>query len=278
LLAARAAYLAGFAGTATVLAGMRFGIPIFGTMAHSLVQAHDREEDAFEHFAYAQPDNVVLLIDTYDTEAAARKVVRLAPRLQSRGIAIKGVRLDSGDLTELSRKVRRILDDGGLRQVTIFCSGDLDEFRLAELAAAQAPIDGYGIGTRLDISTDAPSMDCVYKLQEYAGIPRRKRSQQKATWPGRKQVYRRVAEDSALTGDWLCLEDRPHPGEPLLQPVMHAGKRLTTVESLESIRERVRRQLAALPAVLRANRVEPYPVMIAPELQALAAELDRREH
>ncbi len=278
LLAARAAYLAGFAGTATVLAGMRFGIPIFGTMAHSLVQAHDCEEDAFEHFAYAQPDNVVLLIDTYDTEAAAHKVVRLAPRLQARGIAIKGVRLDSGDLAELSRKVRRILDEGGLQQVTIFCSGDLDEFRLVELAAARAPIDGYGIGTRLDISTDAPSMDCVYKLQEYAGIPRRKRSQQKATWPGRKQVYRQAAEDGALAGDWLCLEDRPHPGEPLLQPVMRAGQRITAAESLESIRERVRRQLAALPAALRANRIEPYPVVIAPELQALATELDRQEH
>jgi len=278
LLAARAAYLAGFAGTATVLAGMRFGIPIFGTMAHSLVQAHDREEDAFEHFAYAQPDNVVLLIDTYDTEAAAHKVVRLAPRLRAQGIAIKGVRLDSGDIAELSRNVRRILDEGGLQTVTIFCSGDLDEFRLAELAAVQAPIDGYGIGTRLDISTDAPSLDCVYKLQEYAGVPRRKRSQHKATWPGRKQVYRQLAADGALAGDRLCLEAHPHPGEPLLQAVMRAGHRLTEAESLDLVRERVRRQLAALPAALRANQTEPYPVVIAPELQALAAELDRLEH
>jgi nicotinate phosphoribosyltransferase len=279
LLAARAAYLAGFNGTATVLAGMRFGIPIFGTMAHSLVQAHDREEEAFEHFAYAQPNNVVLLIDTYDTVAAAHKVVALAPRLQAQGIAIKGVRLDSGDLGELTRKVRQILNAGGLQKTTIFCSGDLDEYRLQELLEeAQAPIDGFGIGTRLDISTDAPSMDCVYKLQEYAGIPRRKRSPGKATWPGRKQVYRRFLEEGTLAEDCLGLEDHPHPGEPLLKPVMRAGQRLAPAESLGTLRERARRQLAALPAALRANQTAPYSVIIAPELQALAACLDQLSH
>ena len=279
LLAARASYLTGFAGTATVLAGMRFGIPIFGTMAHSLIQAHDREEDAFERFAAAQPGNVTLLIDTYDTEAAARKVVNLAPRLRERGVAIRGVRIDSGDLAEHARRVRRILDDGGLRQVTILGSGDLDEHRIGELLASGAPFDGFGVGTRLDASTDAPTLDMVYKLQEYAGQPRRKRSEGKATWPGRKQVYRRMAANGTFAGDGLGLEQYPQPGEPMLIPVMEQGRRLQAPESLDAIRDRVRAQLAALPAALRANETAPpYPVDIAPELRELTAQLDRKPH
>ena len=279
LLAARANYLSGFGGTATVLAGMQFGIPVFGTMAHSLVQAHDREEDAFEQFATAQPGNVTLLIDTYDTEAAARKLIHLAPRLQERGIQIRGVRLDSGDLAEHARRVRRILDEGGLNQVTIFGSGDLDEYRMAELLAVGAPFDGFGIGTRLDASTDAPTLDMVYKLQEYAGQPRRKRSEGKETWPGRKQIYRRIADDGAFVGDCLSLEDAPQPGEPLLQPVMREGQRLAPPEPLNVIRERVQQQLAALPGALRVNRNEPpYPVEIARELREMAAQLDREVH
>ncbi|MDS4039556.1 MAG: nicotinate phosphoribosyltransferase [Candidatus Competibacter sp.] len=279
LLAARATWLAGFGGTATVLAGMRFGIPLFGTMAHSLIQAHDREEDAFAHFAAAQPGNVVLLIDTYDTEAAARKVVELAPRLRERGIAIKGVRIDSGDLTARAQVVRTILDEGGLSQVTIFGSGDLDEHRVRELLAGGAPFDGFGIGTRLDASTDAPTLDMVYKLQEYADRPRRKRSEGKATWPGRKQVYRRMGEDGVFAGDRIGLEPCLHPGEPLLQPVMCEGRRLAAPEPVSAIRERVRRQLAALPPALRANQTDPpYPVDIAPELRELTARLDRETH
>lgn len=276
LLAARAAYLAGFTGTATVLAGARFGIPLFGTMAHSLIMAHEREEAAFEHFAHVQPDNVVLLIDTYDTEAAARKAVQIAPRLRERGITIKGVRLDSGDLAEHARQVRRILDEGGLKETIIFCSGDLDEHSTKELLAAGAPIDGFGIGTRLDISVDAPALDCVYKLQEYAGNPKRKRSEGKATWPGRKQIYRGALADGTLAGDCLGLEDHPHPGEVLLQPVMTGGRRLAPAESLAVLRERVNQQLAALPPELRTlTAAPPYAVEIAPELRELAAHLDQ---
>ena len=279
LLTARAAYLAGFGGTATVLAGMRFDIPLFGTMAHSLIQAHDREEDAFEHFAAAQPGNVVLLLDTYDTEAAARKLIPLAARLQARGIAIKGVRIDSGDLAEHARRVRRILDDGGLNRLTIFASGDLDEHRLQKLLADGAPIDGFGVGTRLDASTDAPTLELVYKLQEYAGQPRRKRSEGKATWPGRKQVYRRTDAGGLFAEDCLGLEAAPRPGEPLLRPVMLEGRRLSPPESLAAVRERVRAQLAALPPALRANRTAPaYPVHIAPELRELTDRLDRKTH
>ena len=198
LMAARASYIAGFAGTATVLADQRFGIPIFGTMAHSYVQIHDDETQAFENFARARPKNLILLIDTYDTEAAARKVVALAPRLKAAGIAIAGVRLDSGDLIALSRSVRRSLDDGGLTDVTIFASGGIDETTLANIMRSGAPIDGFGIGSSLTTSADAPGLDCVYKLEEYAGLPRRKRSAGKATWPGRKQVWRRFQR----TGAW----------------------------------------------------------------------------
>ncbi|CDH46376.1 MAG: nicotinate phosphoribosyltransferase [Candidatus Competibacteraceae bacterium] len=279
LLAARAAYLTGFAGSATVLAGIKFGIPLFGTMAHSLIQAHDREEDAFERFAIAQPGNVVLLIDTYDTEAAAHKLVKLAPRLREYGITIKGVRIDSGDLAEHARRVRRILDAGGLAEVTLFGSSDLDEYRLRELLADGAPFDGFGIGTRLDASTDAPTLDLVYKLQDYAGRPRRKRSEGKATWPGRKQVYRQTAADSAFIGDCLGLEDQPRPGDSLLIKVMEHGRRLQPPEPLAVIRNRTRAQLAALPVALRAHQpAPPYPVTIAPELYELAARLDREAH
>lgn len=279
LLAARASYLTGFAGTATVLAGMRFGIPLFGTMAHSLIQAHDREEDAFERFAAAQPDNVTLLLDTYDTEAAAHTLVRLAPRLRERGITIRGVRIDSGDLAEHARKVRRILDAGDLRQVTILGSGDIDEYRIRALLADGAPFDGFGVGTRLDASTDAPTLDMVYKLQEYAGQPRRKHSEGKATWPGRKQVYRRVAADRTFAGDCLGLEQAPQPGEPLLIPVMEQGRRLQAPEPLSAIRDRVRTQLAALPTALRADETSfPYRVDIAPDLRELTAQLDQKPH
>ncbi len=169
LLAARASYIAGFAGTATVLAEQTFGVPSFGTMAHSFVQAHDDETAAFEDFATARPDNLTLLIDTYDTERGARKVATLAPKLKARGITVRAVRLDSGDLAALSRTVRGILDDAGLRDISIFASGGLDETSVAALVAGGAPIDGYGVGTSLTTSSDAPSLDCAYKLQEYGG-------------------------------------------------------------------------------------------------------------
>src|SRR5436305_5865222 len=200
LMAARASYIAGFAGTATVLAGKLFGIPIFGTMAHSYVESYDDESLAFENFARARPENLTLLIDTYDTERAARRIVALAPKLKAAGIKISAVRIDSGDLVALANNVRRILDDAGLADVAIFVSGGLDEDRLAALIAAGAPISGFGIGTSLATSQDAPVLDCAYKLQEYAGLPRRKRSAGKQTWPGRKQVWRQFGTDGRMIG------------------------------------------------------------------------------
>ncbi|PWB56084.1 MAG: nicotinate phosphoribosyltransferase [Nitrosomonadales bacterium] len=277
LLAARACYLAGFGGSSNVLAEREFGIPCYGTMAHSFVQAHADEAQAFENFAHAQPGNVVLLVDTYDTEAAAHKVVALAPRLARDGIKIKAVRLDSGDLGEHARKVRAILDAGGLNEVGIFASGNLDEFELARLDAQQAPIGGYGVGTRLLTSSDAPYLDCAYKLQEYAGLPRRKRSEGKATWPGRKQVYRRYSAEGCMAGDVLTVESDFKAGEPLLQPVMRGGRRLAPARPLPDVRAFAAQQIGLLPAHLRAlTAAESYPVEVAPALQALAHAVDQQ--
>lgn len=277
MAAARSSYIAGFAGTATVLADKELGIPSFGTMAHSFVQAHDSESEAFFDFACSQPRNTVLLIDTYDTEAAARKVVELKPRLAQRGIPIKGVRLDSGDLNELSRRVRAILDEGGCEETGIFCSGNLDEYRLLELLGKGAPVDGFGIGTRLDISEDAPSLDCVYKLQAYGGRARRKRSKGKATWPGSKQVYRYFAESGAFSHDVLTTAEDSRDGEPLIEPVMKAGKRVSAPPSLDEIRERAARQLGVLPEPLRdINSAHDYEVRVSEQLKALAEEVDRQ--
>lgn len=277
MLAARAGYLAGYSGTATVLAGVQFGIPLYGTMAHSYIQAHADETDAFERFAHSQPTNTVLLIDTYDTEAAAEKVVKLAPRLQQQEIHIKAVRLDSGNLSEHAHNVRRILDRGGLGEVGIFCSGNLDEQEIARLLAQGAPIDGFGVGTRLDTSADAPYLDCAYKLVEYAGQPRRKRSEGKATWPGRKQIYRIHTADGSLDRDIQTLENDVQAGTSLIQPFMLSGKRLAAPEPLEESRRRATAELARLPEYLKqletANK--PYTVEIAPALRQLAEAVDR---
>jgi nicotinate phosphoribosyltransferase len=276
LLAARASYLAGFAGTATVLAGMAYGIPLYGTMAHSFVQAHRDETAAFTHFAKAQPDHVVLLIDTYDTEAAAQKVVALAPALEAGGIAVKGVRLDSGDLADHARKVRRILDEGGLSGAQILASGNLDEYRLKDLIEQQAPIDSFAVGTAMTTSADAPSLDCAYKLQEYAGRPCRKRSEGKATWPGRKQVYRRYRPDGRLDHDLVTTLEDAVADPPLLEPMMSAGRRLAPSPPLTEVRRRAATQLGQLPDPLRVLEEAPaYEVRIAAPLRELARAVDR---
>jgi len=271
LLAARASYLAGFDGTATVEAGRRYGIPISGTMAHSFIQAHADEVEAFRHFAHARPDSLVLLLDTYDTEAAAAKVVALAPSLAAEGITLRGVRLDSGDLGAHARQVRAILDAGELTEVEIFASGGLDEWELARLRQSQAPIDGFGIGTDLTTSQDAPALDCAYKLQEYAGQPKRKLSEGKATWPGRKQVYRSFDSAGRLCGDLLTLIDDRREGTALLTPVMRGGRRIAALPRLEDTRAATLDRLAKLPSALAAmEQAPPYPVTISERLKALA--------
>jgi nicotinate phosphoribosyltransferase len=274
LLGARAAYLAGFEATSNVLAGRRYGIPVSGTMAHSFVAASDSEEAAFLSFARANPGNTVLLIDTYDTEAAAAKVVEVAAVLRAQGLAVDGVRLDSGDLADHSRRVRDILDRGGLRQVRIFASGNLDEFALRRLVAAGSPIDGFGVGTRLVTSTDAPYLDCGYKLQEYAGRPRGKRAEGKATLPGRKQVCRRFDAAGRMQEDIVSLDGEPASGEPLLETVMEAGRRMASPPGLGEARRRLARELGLLPARLRSlEAAEPYPVRISAPLMEMAGRL-----
>jgi len=226
-------------------------------------------------FARANRDNVVFLLDTHDTEAAATKVVHLASTLRSEGVSIQGVRLDSGDLAEHARRVRRILDDGGLQKVHISASGSIDEFELQKFFRAGVPIDGFGIGSRLDTSADAPYLDCAYKIQEYAGRPRRKRSEGKATWPGRKQVFRVHGDDGRLALDKLALEDEKAAGTPLIAPVMHNGKRLRPPTPLIELRRQAAAEVARLPAELQVlEPTKAYLAHVSPALRELAEKLD----
>jgi len=271
LLAARACWIAGFDSTATVEAGRRFGMPISGTMAHSFIEAHDSESQAFADFARVHPRGLTLLIDTYDTVAGARKAVEL----QRQGAVVTGVRIDSGDLAALAREVRAVLDAGGCRSTRIVASGNLDEFWIADLLAAGAPIDSFGVGTRLDVSADAPYLDCAYKLQEYAGRARRKRSTGKATWPGRKQMVRRFRADGRIDGDLVALADAVPKGEGMLVPVMRGGRALAAAPALEESRARARRSIASLPEACRRIRdPEPLAARIDEDVRALADELD----
>ncbi|MDB6111356.1 MAG: putative nicotinate phosphoribosyltransferase [Pedosphaera sp.] len=271
MLAARASYLAGFTGTSNVLAGRLYDIPLFGTMAHSYIQAHDKEEDAFRRFAYANPDNVVFLLDTYDTETAAEKVVSLARLLARDFIRIQAVRLDSGDLAVHARRVREILDRGGLHEVRIFASGGLDEYKLQELARGGVPIDGFGVGTHMSTSSDAPFLDCAYKLEEYAGRARFKLSEGKVTWPGIKQVYRAYDSNGKMTFDTLTIKGEAEVRNALIQPYMRAGKRLRPARRLEESRQFVATEVNSLPVALRRlEPVEPYPVKVSRSLETLA--------
>lgn len=273
--AARASFIAGFSATATVPAAIRFGIPASGTMAHSFVQAHDDESEAFRAFAEARPEGAVLLLDTYDPIRAAGRVVALAPALAAHGVVIKGVRLDSGDVGAQARTVRAMLDEAGLTGIDIFASGNMDEERIRALA--DTPIDGFGVGTSLAVPPDAPTLDCVYKLQEYDGRPRRKRSEGKATWPGRKQVYRRDDGAGRMAGDTLTLEGDRQPGRPLLATVMRGGRRLAASPPLAEVRAHALRGFDALPPALRSiDHAFPYDVEVAAPLRELARQVDRR--
>ena len=275
LFSARASYIAGFAGAANVLAGERYGVPIVGTMAHSFVQVHDDEMQAFDDFARARPDGIILLIDTYDTEEGARKVVALAPRLKADGISIRGVRIDSGDLIAMARKVRAILDAGGLKDVIILVSGGINEDVLQGMMRANAPIDGFGIGVNLAASVDVPALDCAYKLQEYGGKPKRKLSEGKATWPGRKQVWRTYDTQGRMMVDILTIEGDKQPGEPLIVPVMRGGKRIAPAPGLVQIREHAARELARLPPPLtQLQTVAHFTVAVSDALEFLVETMD----
>lgn len=254
LKAARCAFIAGAAMTSNVLAGCWEGIPPAGTMAHSYVTAFPSELEAFRAFARAFPRNTTLLIDTYDTVAGAHKAVIVAREMERQGARLAGVRLDSGDLVQLSLEVRRILDAAGLSSVRIFASGGLDEDEIARCLDAGAPIDAFGVGTRMNVSADAPYLDMAYKLVRYGRRDVLKLSPGKATWPGDKQVYRVRGSDGHFARDVLALRDEPAPdgsAEPLLRTVMTGGRRVEEAPTLAAIREHCAQQVAALPETLR---------------------------
>ncbi|MBN1382141.1 MAG: nicotinate phosphoribosyltransferase [Deltaproteobacteria bacterium] len=275
LLAARASYIAGFIGTSTVLANAFYGIPIFGTMAHSFIEAHDSEEAAFIDFCLANPQNTTLLIDTYDTPNGCRKAVEVAKILAEKGIRVQRVRLDSGDILALSKEVRQILDQAGYRDIEIFVSGNMDEFIIEDLLTSGAPINGFGVGTKMDTSADAPYLECAYKLTEYADRPRMKKSSGKVSLPGRKQVFRSY-EKGRMTGDVITVEGDSLAGTPLIEQVMVGGNRLAKPRTLQETAAYTRDQFNALPRDLRALRTAPaaYPVALSPSLNRLKAKIE----
>ncbi|QWK11494.1 MAG: nicotinate phosphoribosyltransferase [Thermoflexus hugenholtzii] len=272
LKVARCSYLVGFQATSNVLAGKVYGIPITGTMAHSFIMAFAEEEEAFRAFAETFPERAIFLIDTYDTLEGARRAARVGLELRERGRRLLGVRLDSGDLLALSREVRRILDEAGLPEVRILASGGLDEYRIEELVQAGAPIDAFGVGTRMGVSEDWPWLDMAYKLVAYEGRPARKLSPGKASLPGPKQVFRFYDEEGKMKEDILALrEERIEGGAPLLEKVMEGGRLLRPHPALAELRERFREAFGRLPEPYKALREAPrYPVRLSPSLEALA--------
>ena len=271
LKAARCAWITGFGSTSDVLAGRAYGIPLSGTMAHSFVTAFGDELEAFRAYARAFPDSATLLIDSYDTREGARKAVTVARELDARGHALAAVRLDSGDLLALSGDVRRILDEAGFPGVRIVASGGLDEHDIAALVAAGAPIDAFGVGTRLNVSADAPSLDLVYKLVRYGDRDVLKLSEGKETWVGAKALYRSFDADGLMASDLLSLEGEVPPagGASLLEVVMDNGELLRPVPSLADVRRHCAGQLAALPDELkRLQGHGEYPVAVSPGLRA----------
>lgn len=268
--AARASWIGGCAGTSNMVAGRRFGLPVLGTMAHSFVQAHGNELEAFRRFVARYPATT-LLVDTYDTIEGVRNVIRLAGELGD-AFAVQAIRIDSGDLSDLTRRARELLDEAGLTGVAIIVSGGLNEYRIAALIESGAPVEGFGVGTELVVSRDEPTLDFAYKLVACDDRPRMKASAGKASLPGPKQVFRQW-DDGRMTGDTIAAAGETLAGEPLLQPVMRDGVRLDSPEKLATIRARVHGQLDALPSAVR--RLDPgpqptrYPVTVSECLQGL---------
>jgi len=276
LKAARAFHIAGVDATSNVLANRVFGIPVSGTMAHAYIQSHDDELDAFREFARSWPDTV-LLVDTYDTLDGVRNVVRLAAELGN-AFRVRGIRLDSGDLGDLAKQARRILDDAGLDGVRIFASSGLDEESIRALLADDAPIDGFGVGTRMGVSEDAPALDIVYKLAEYGGRGRLKLSAGKRVLPGLKQVFR-VEDHGRAVRDVIARADERGPGRPLLHEVMKDGRRLDAAPvALDDMRRHAADELALLPDHIRDIEPAdpPWPVSISESLEAAWRALARQ--
>jgi nicotinate phosphoribosyltransferase len=266
LYAARAAFIGGCVGTSNVEAGRLFKLPVYGTAAHSFVMSFENEQDAFRAYHEVFPESTTLLLDTYDTLNAARLATEF-------GTNLRGVRLDSGDLAGLSKQVRAILDEAGMQQTKIMASGDLDEHKIAELFAAGAPFDLFGVGTELSTSRDAPALGGVYKLVEleHSGRhePKMKLSREKATYPYCKQIWREQDSAGAFAGDLIAaFDEAPAAGEPLLKQVMRAGELVAPLPDLSATQHYAKQQLAQLPAQFKALE-EPanYPVLYSTELE-----------
>ncbi len=276
LWAARACYLAGFTATATCLGSARYGIPPTGTMAHAFILAHDREIEAFERFARSHPNNVVLLIDTFDVARGAERVVEVAGRLASEGIQIHAVRIDSGDLAANAKLTREILDAGGLTDTRIIVSGGLDEYRIESLIKSDAPIDGVGVGSNVDTSADQPFLDSAYKLHYFRGRPRGKHARGKTDLPGCKQVFRQFDAAGLIANDTIGLFDESVEGKALLHTVMQDGQRTRAQQAvdLEQARAHCAQSLATLPVELRdIHQPSALTPALSSGLQALREEL-----
>jgi nicotinate phosphoribosyltransferase len=276
--AARAFYVAGVSATSNVAAGQRYGLRVAGTMAHSYIQAHEDERDAFRRFAAIYP-GTTLLVDTYDTLQGVAHVVSLARELGA-SFRVGAIRLDSGDLGGLAVAARRMLDEAGLNTVRIVASGNLEEDTIAALVAQGAPIDTFGVGTEMAVSADAPRLDIVYKLVSYGGVDRVKLSPGKRVLPGRKQVFR-LEEDGIAVRDVIGDERENVRGRPLLVDVMKNGQRLdASVETLATMRERASAETGQLPARLRglARAEPPYQVEFSPRLEQRYARAARSRH
>ncbi len=279
---ARASFIAGCQGTSNTLAGMTYDIPVFGTMAHSFVMSFEKEIEAFRAFAKTFPNRSTLLIDTYNDLAGAEKAIVVAKELEAQGHKLGGVRLDSGDLAEMSKKVRRLLDENGLGYVSIFASGDLDEYRIEDLLKKGAKIDAFGVGTRMGTSADRPYVDVIYKLCETQNsrgdyLPIMKLSEGKITLPGRKQVYRLKDENGKYAKDVIALSDEKLEGEPLLIKVMEKGRITVELPSLEELRSAVKENLLQLPRRYKKLSDAPeYPVELSTALEDLIDRLKKR--
>ncbi len=268
---ARSTYLAGFAGTSNVLAGKIYGIPISGTMAHSYIEAFDSEPEAFSAYADTFPDNSIFLIDTYDTLEGANNTVRIAKEMKKKGHALIGVRLDSGDMADLSKKVRKIFDDAGLIDVKIFASSGFDEFKIAKVLSADAKIDAFGVGTKVGVSADAPYVDIVYKLVHFKDRAVRKVSPGKITLAGEKQVFRKSDQNGRYLEDIVGLRDESvDQGKPLLDKVMENGELLRSNPSLQDIRDRFSNNFSLLDEKYKSIRdTVAYPVKLSRRLKEL---------
>ena len=268
---ARAGYIVGFQSTSNVLAAQRYAIPPSGTMAHSFITTFPSEIDAFRAYAAAFPDRTILLLDTYDTIQGAWNAAAVGRELAAAGHQLTAVRLDSGDYAELSRQVRRILDDAGLNEVRIVASGGLDEYSIDELVQGGAPIDIFGVGTKVSAAADAPYTDMSYKLTAYAGQPVMKLSPGKVSPPGAKQVYRLRESGGRFDRDIVALQEEKLPGgEPLLETVMEQGRRTRPAPPLSEIRERFNRDFQQLDDHHKRLYNPPhYPVTYTPALQQL---------